>query len=268
MDNITQYFSSIDFKFDSFWITVLILLIGTILLSAFGKFIFGKRSALNTAVSSAIGILFIYAVTIVLESAGAEFSQFIAPLPFVTISGNNLVLFSFLGSHYTVLCTEILSMIILAFLVNIADGWLPRGKNVLSWTFFRCLTVVIGYLMHLVVVWLFATYLPEGIVTYAPVILLALLVLMLLTGALKILVGALISTVNPIIGGLYTFFFATVIGKQITKAMLTTVILGGIVFALQYFGVGVISIASAALIAYIPLLILLIVLWYIVCKFF
>ena len=112
MVNITQYFSSIDFKFDSFWITVLILLIGTILLSAFGKFIFGKRSALNTAVSSAIGILFIYAVTIVLESAGAEFSQFIAPLPFVTISGNNLVLFSFLGSHYTVLCTEILSMII------------------------------------------------------------------------------------------------------------------------------------------------------------
>lgn len=268
MENILQYFSSINFQFDSFWKTVLILLLGTFLLSVFGKFIFGKRSALNNAVSSAIGILFIYAATIVLESAGAQFSPFIAPLPFVTISGNDLLLFSFVGSHYTVVCTEILSMVILAFLVNIADGWLPRGKNVFSWTFFRCLTVVIGYLMHLVVVWLFATYLPEGIVTYAPVILLAILIIMLLTGTLKILVGALLTTVNPIIGGLYTFFFATVIGKQVTKAVLTTVILGAIVFALQYFGIGVISIASAALVAYIPLLILLIILWYIVCKFF
>ena len=92
--------------------------------------------------------------------------------------------------------------------------------------------------------------------------------LLLLTGALKILVGALLTTVNPIIGGLYTFFFATVIGKQISKATLTTVILAGLIIALKYAGVTVISIASAALIAYVPILILLMILWYIVCKFF
>lgn len=268
MENITQYFSSIGFSFDSFWKAALILLLGTFLLSVFGRFIFGKRSALNNAVSSAIGILFIYAVTVVLKTAGAQFSSLIAPLPFVTISGDDLILFSFTGAHYTVLCSEILSMIILAFLVNLADGWLPRGKNLFSWIFFRCLTVVIGYLMHLFVVWLFATYLPEGIVTYAPTILLGLLILLLLTGALKILVGALLSTVNPIIGGLYTFFFATVIGKQITKAVLTTAILSVIVIGLRYVGIGVISIASAALMAYVPLMILLVVLWYVTSKFF
>jgi len=263
-----EYFSSIQINFDSFWKAALILLLGTFLLSVLGRFVFGKRSALSLAVSSAIGILFIYAVTVVLKSAGAQFSQLIAPLPFVTISGNDLVLFSFTGAHYTDICSEVLSMIILSFLVNLADGWLPRGKKLFSWLFFRCLTVVIGYLMHLVVVWLFATYLPEGIVTYAPTILLGLLILLLLTGCLKILVGALLSTVNPIIGGLYTFFFATVIGKQITKAVLTTAILSGIVIGLQYIGVRVISIASSALMAYVPLLILLIILWYIVCKLF
>lgn len=268
MENITQYFSSLSFSFDSFWKAALILLVGTFLLSVFGRFIFGKRSALNNAVSSAIGILFIYAATVVLRSTGAQFSSFIAPLPFVTISGESLTLFSFTGAHYTAICTEILSMIILSFLVNLADGWLPRGKNLFSWVFFRCLTVVIGYMMHLVVVWLFSAYLPEGIVTYAPAILLGILVLLLLTGALKILVGALLSTVNPIIGGLYTFFFATVIGKQVTKAVLTTAILCAITIGLQYIGISVISIASAALMAYVPLLILLIVLWYVVCKFF
>lgn len=268
MEYIAKYFPSVPLSFDNVWKAALVLLLGTFLLSVFGRFIFGKRSALNNAVSSAIGILFIYAATVVLTSAGAQFSSFVAPLPFVSISGDKMTLFSFMGAHYTTVCSQILSMIILSFLVNLADGWLPRGKNLFSWVFFRCLTVVIGYMMHLVVVWLFSAYLPEGIVTYAPTILLALLILLLLTGALKILVGAVLSTVNPIIGGLYTFFFATIIGKQITKAVLTTAILSGIVIGLRYLGIGVISIASAALIAYVPILVLLIVLWYIVCKFF
>ncbi len=268
METIISFFQSIGIDFDSFWKAALILLAGTFLLSTFGRFVFGKRSALNNAVSSAIGILFIYAVSVVLRSAGAQYSSFITPLPFVSISGDTMTLFSFEGAHYTVICSEVLSMIILSFLVNLADGWLPRGKNIFSWVFFRCLTVVIAYLLHLIVVGLFATYLPEGIVTYAPVVLLALLVIMLLTGALKILVGALLTTVNPIIGGLYTFFFATIIGKQVTKAVLTTAILSGIVLALHYVGVGMISIASAALMAYIPIMLILIVLWYIVCKFF
>lgn len=268
MENIADYFSSIGIEFDSFWKAALILLIGTFLISIFGRFIFGKRSALNNAVSSAIGILFIYAVTIILDGAGEQFSSLIAPLPFVTISSEKLILFSFTSAHYTTICSEVLSMIILAFLVNLADGWLPRGKNIFSWIFFRGLTVVIGYLMHLIVVWIFATYLPAGIVTYAPVILLGILVLLLLTGALKIVIGALLTTVNPIIGGLYTFFFATIIGKQITKAVLTTAILIVIVIAMQYVGIGVLSIASSALAAYIPFLLLLVILWYLICKFF
>lgn len=268
MEAITSYFSSVGIDFDTFWKAGLILLLGTFLLSAFGRFVFGKRSALNNAVSSAIGILFIYAITVVLGSAGAQFANFVAPLPFVTIAGDTMTLFSFEGAHYTAICSEVLSMIILAFLVNLADGWLPKGKNIFSWLFFRVLTVVIGYLIHLVVVGLFASFLPEGLVTYAPVILLALLVLMLLTGALKIVVGAVLSTVNPLIGGLYTFFFASVIGKQITKAVLTTVILAALVIGLQYIGFSMISIASAALMAYIPFLIILVVLWYIVFRIF
>lgn len=268
MEAIADYFQSIGLNFDVFWKAALILLLGTFLMSVLGRFVFGKRSLLNNAVSSAVGILFIYAITVVLKSLGAQFEGWIAPLPFVSISGDQMALFSFEGAHYTLICSEILSMIILAFLVNLADGWLPQGKNIFSWLFFRCLTVVIGYLLHLIVVALFRTYLPEGIVTYAPTVLLGLLILLLLTGVLKILVGAVLSTVNPIIGGLYTFFFATIIGKQVTRSVLTTAILAALVFGLQYIGMSVICIASAALAAYIPFLVLLIILWYIVFRAF
>ena len=61
---------------------------------------------------------------------------------------------------------------------------------------------------------------------------------------------------------------ANVVGKQITKAMLTTAILSGLVYLLNYLGVTVISIASAALMAYIPFLIILVVLWYVVNRIF
>jgi len=268
MDSIIAFFNTLDFDFMNLLKIGLVLLLGTFLISVFGRFAFGKRSVLNNAVSSAIGILFIYAVTVVLRSFGAQFQSLIAPLPFVSISADSLILFSFKNAHYTVLCSEILSMIILAFLVNLADGWLPKGKSLLGWLFFRCMTVVLAFFLHLIVVGLFNTYLPEGLVIYAPTVLLVLLVLLLLTGALKIVVGAVLTTASPIIGGLYTFFFATIIGKQITKAMLTTLILAGIVCLLNYLGCAVISITSAALIAYIPFIIILIALWYIVYRIF
>ena len=266
MDSIINYFSSMGLDFWYLLKIGVILLLGTFLISIFGRFIFGKRSALNNAVSSAIGILFIYAVTVVVKSFGVQFQSLLAPLPYVSIDNDQLILFSFAGADYTVICAEVLSMIILAFLMNIVDGWLPSGKSIFTWIFFRCLSIVIALVLHIVVTGLFTAYLPEGIVTYAPTILLALLILMLLTGALKILVGLVLSTVNPLIAALYTFFFANAVGKQITKAVLTTALLTGLVLLLHYVGVSVISIASAALIAYIPFILILVVLWFVVCR--
>ncbi len=265
MESIINYFQSLDINFKLFFTAVGALVAALLILAVVGRFIFGKRSTLCRAVSSAIGILFIYAITIVLANAGAQFQKFLAPLPFVTYAGDTMVLFSF-QADYTVICSQVLSMIILAFLMNLADSWLPVGKRFFGWILFRCLSLVIALAMHLVASYLLTALLPEGLITYAPVILLGILVLMLLTGALKFLVGLVLTTVNPLIAALYTFFFANVVGKMITKAILTTAIMAGVVFLLQELGIVAISIASAALVAYIPLLIALIALWYVVGK--
>lgn len=267
MEKIAEIFSVFSIDFDTFWKAALVLLIGTFLISILGRLIFGKRSILSNAVSSAFAILFIYAGVVVLRALESDFSSFITPLPFVTLTDNTMHFFSFRGAGHMEICSQVLNMMILAFLVNIADSWLPKGKNIFVWLFFRILTVLIAYILHFVVVGLLATYVPEGIATYAPVILVAVVILLLLTGALKILVGALLTTVNPIIGGLYTFFFANIIGKQITRAVFTTAILSGLLYTLEVLGVTAISIAAGVLTAYIPVLIILIVLWYIVGQF-
>ncbi len=265
MESIMLYFQSLELNWGLFLKASGALIAASLGLALISRFVFGKRSTLCRAVSSAIGILFIYAITIILADSGEQFQKYLAPLPFVTFAGKSMVLFSF-QADYTIICAQLLSMIILAFLMNLADGWLPVGKKFFGWIIFRCLSLVIALALHLIATYLLTTLLPEGLITYAPVVLLAILVLMLLTGALKFLVGLVLTTVNPLIAALYTFFFANFVGKQITKAILTTAIMAGLVFLLQKLGIVAISIASAVLVAYIPLLIALLALWYLVGK--
>lgn len=265
MEEILSTLRSVNVDPDVFIKAALILSAGSLLLGGVGR-AFGKRSAFSHAVSSAIGILFVYAVAIVIYSGFEELIRYIPALPYVHFNGSRLVLFQFQGSHYTAVCTQLLNMIILAFLANLLDSLIPTGRKVFFWILSKCITIIGAIALQLLVNWLLAKYLPLGLMTYAPTILLGLMVLLLLVGALKIIVGAALATVHPLIGAFYTFFFATLVGKALTKAMLTTATLTGLVFALEYVGCTAISIASAALIAYIPLVILLALVWYVVNK--
>ena len=55
---------------------------------------------------------------------------------------------------------------------------------------------------------------------------------------------------------------------MLTKAVLTTGILVLLVTGLQYMGIGSLSIAAAAMIGYIPFLLILVGLWYLITAFF
>lgn len=266
MENLLNELSKTGFSVEMFLTGGVFFAAAALLVGWISKMVFGKNNEFGHAVSSAIGILFLYAVTIVLYSAGIQRDLLVAPLPFVEISGDYLAFFQFSGAHYAEVCSQLLSMIILAFLVNLLDMLFSKEKKFFGWLIFRCLSVFLSLLLHLVVTYLFRTYLPEGIVVYAPTVLLWLLLIMLAVGALKVVVGLVLATVNPIIGALYTFFFATLVGKQLSKAVLTTALLTGLIYALNYIGVTGISIVGAALIAYIPFAIALVLIWYLLNK--
>lgn len=253
---------NLDLNWQSLGITAAVLTLGCVLTGTISRAVFGKRSVLFESASSAVGIVFIYALTAVIYSIGTQYIPYTSPLPFVTITNEELSLVKISGMHYTDLCNILLSMVILSFIMNITDRWLPKGKHFIVWVFWRCLTVVASMLLHLLVIGLMHKYLPEGILTYAPAILLCLLGIMILTGALKIVVGVILTTVNPLIGALYTLFFANIVGRQVTKAVFTTGLLTGLFFLLEKLQVGAINILPGALIAYIPFAILLLVCWY------
>ncbi len=267
MNLIITWFQELGLDFRSYAIAGGILVLAMLLTGTVGRLAFGKRSVIGGTVSSSIAILFIYALTFVLSCAGSEFESLVAPLPFVTIQGSSVYMHSFYGD-FSYICNELLSMVILAFLVNLIDSWLPRGKNLFTWLLFRILTVCLGLVLHLVAIHLFNTYAPANIQAYAPAILLGILVLLILTGALKLLVGVILISVSPFVAALYTFFFANIFGKQITEAVLTTALLAALIFLLNHLGIFVISLIQAALIAYIPFALILAFLWFIANKIF
>ncbi len=236
-----------------------------LLASLLVRIFLGKHSSLNHAVSSAMGILLIYVATVVIDTFRIRaLTRYLSPLPFVRFSEESLHILSFKNAAIPVLCENILSLLILAFLVNLIDRIVPKGKTVGRWYLLRFLSTALAIVLHYLVNWASHTFLPGVLVAYAPIILIGILVAMFLLGVLNVLLSLLLTVVNPILGGIYAFFFSNKLGRQLSKSILTTVILCGVFYALEHFGYGVICISAAALLSYLPMLLVLLLLWYLI----
>ncbi len=259
MDQITAFLNSLipaGFDWLSFLKTLLILAAAVLVLGLLARMLFGKKSLLNHSLSSAISILFIYIITVCIHSLGVDLQFLLSPLPFVTISGGYL----YIDIDMAKLASQLLSMMILSFLANLADSWLPNGKGVISWFFFRCISVLLAMLLHLIVTSILNALLPQILLLWTPRVLLAALVVMLLLGALKVL----FAVTSPLFALLSGFFFKHTIGKMVYKAFLTTLILAAIVYALDYFGINTMYVASSALLSYLPILLILLGIWFVI----
>lgn len=267
MDQLLDNLQSIipaGFHFGQFWQFALIVVIGSVIVSLIGRFMFGKAATLTHSVSAAIAILCVYVVNVVIISFVPQLHFILSPLPFVSISGEYMYIFNILDFDLNALCTQVLNMVILAFLMNLLESILPKGEKLLSWYGFRILSVALAICLHFVINVVLDIIVPEGLSQFAPTVLVIVLIAAVLLGALKLVAGGALAFINPILGIFYTFFFSHIVGRQLSRAILTTVLLTVLVLVLNYLGIGAVCIAAAALMAYVPFLLILLVLWYIV----
>ena len=241
-----------------------ILVFGLLLISSLFRFIFGKKAQLNHAVSSAVEILCLYVINIVVYSLGLHFELFLSPLPFISIDGDYLHVMPILSTDFHLVCEQILKVVIIAFLVNILDDIMPKGKKLLSWYFFRLLTVVLAVGANYVADLLITAFVPDSVFAMAETVLLWLLVALVLLGSLKFITGIALAFLDPIVGALYTFFFSNIIGRQLAKALVSTALITALVALLNQLELTTVFIAATGLTAYIPLLAILLALWYVI----
>lgn len=237
----------------------------SLILGIISRVVLGKRSSLNHSLSSTMAILFLYAATVVIYTFKPwNLESLLSPLPFATFSDHYLIIHPITDLHFTALCTDLLSLMILAFLINLVDSLLPSGEGSFSWLLLRIITVLGSFALHLTANWAIDKYLPDIFVTYAPTILLCTLLIMLLSGIASLILGLFIAITNPFLGAMYSFFFSNIVGKQISKAVFTSALICLILYFMDHFSLIVILITPAALLTYIPLAVVLLILWYLI----
>ncbi len=241
-----------------------ITVFGFLLLGSLFRFIFGKKAQLNHAVSSAVEILCLYIINIVIYSLGIRWELFLKPLPFISIEGDYLHIMPILSTDFHLVCEQVLKVVIIAFLVNLLEDVMPKGKKLLSWYFFRLVTVVLAVAANYAADLLISAFLPAEVFAMAETVLLCLLLALILLGSLKMLTGLVLSFLDPIVGALYTFFFSKLLGQQLAKALVSTALITALMALLEYLGLTTVFIAASVLTAYIPLLVILLALWYVI----
>lgn len=257
-----------DFDILTFLKFTLIVSIACFLLRLLFRLVCGKKSGMRKSLDSAIAILIVYAASFALTFTESKYQTFLSPLPFVSIDQNAVQIFVLTGADSHTICVELVNTLVLAFCIGLLNDLIPTGRNFFTWAFFRCLSIILGALAHWGANWLFTTYLPDFIVTNAPVVLLSLVIILLAVSIFKVIIGTLLGfTVSPLVGAIYTFLISNIVGKQISRAAVTTLILTAAVYALNYFGIVTIAFGSLFISAFLPALLVLLILWYLLNKF-
>lgn len=249
-----------------YFMSILIGIISILIVGGVFRLCFGKGSVLNGAISSAIAILCLYVINVVVYSFGSDLQLLFAPLPFVEVTDGYLKVFPIFDASLSDICTEVTNMIVLAYLMNLLETWLPKGKKIWSWYCFRALSLLLAICLHYCINIFLNTVLPEGFWDMAPMVLLIILFTAFSLGLLKLLVGGALSFINPFLGLFYTFFFSKTAGKQLMRAIVTTALLTALVCVLNYLSYTSIYIASVAILTYLPVIIIGLLLWYILAQ--
>lgn len=228
------------------------------------RLFFGRNCAVNRGISGFLEVLFIYAATVTVYTLKPwNLTQYLAPLPFAIFRGDILIVSYSACSTIPLLCSQLLSLIILCFIVHLLNFVLPRGRSFVPWLLMRAVCVVLAVGVDLAANWALNAFLPAVIAESAPVALITVLAVTLLVSLFNPLLCILFTAANPIVGLLYTFFFSNTIGKNLTRAVLSAGMVFALFYGMDYFECIVIDITPGALLCYSPFALALLGVWYV-----
>lgn len=228
------------------------------------RLFFGRNCTVNRGISGFLEVLFIYAATVTVYTLKPwNLSQYLAPLPFAIFRGDILIVSYSACSTIPLLCSQLLSLIILCFIVHLLNFVLPRGRSFVPWLLMRAVCVVLAVGVDLAANWALNAFLPAVIAESAPVALITVLAVTLLVSLFNPLLCILFTAANPIVGLLYTFFFSNTIGKNLTRAVLSAGMVFALFYGMDYFECIVIDITPGALLRDSPFALALLGVWYV-----
>lgn len=229
------------------------------------RIIHKKASKYNHALASAMAILFTYLSLIVLHDIVPSITgPALKMLPLIEFNGKTISLFTFSMEHFADGCTEFLYVFILSFILIGLDDMIPDARNALSWIILQFVIASIALVAYYIVLKCIDTFAPNILDSYAPMILVCILLFMIFLGLLKVLFSLMLVAVSPLLGAVSTFFSTTNLGQALGKAVMCSLVLVVVCAYLQNLGLTSVAIGDLNfLVCALPMAVLL-GLWFVV----
>ena len=206
-------------------LAIVAICLGYFLIAGLLRLITGKHGTAVGSVSVTLDALILYLLATLLPLYAPAVASFLPPLPFVSIESGILVLMPIPELSREILCLQLTHLFLIAFLFGLADVLLPEGRNIIVWLLLRAVAILLAFACIWCLSRLNNSLIPGYIQTYAPIILLTLIALLLALTVFKWLFGLILGIgCGPIAGAVYTFIIGNTVGKQLAKAAFTCVL--------------------------------------------
>jgi hypothetical protein len=246
--------------------TALVFVAAIVVLGSLFRLICGKNAPLTRSVSAVLSIGIVYLSAILLFMFIPPVREPMNRLPFLTVTDQRFFLWDILHLSEETLYPAILRLAILSFLVNTLEAFLPQGKKFFTWYLYRVTTALSALALYLLLCLAIDRFAPEILGEWAKTIITGFWTTILIIGLLKLLLSVVLTVINPIIGGLYAFFFAHPFGRQLSKSILTTVLSGAIIAMMNHRGIAQFAFNDFSLASYGPACVLVILALYLFGK--
>lgn len=273
MNEITTLFTAIgDFFTKSdwffmvkwpFWVLLFTVAVGGVYCARFGK-----KTLLNLGIGGTLNLLVIYLGAAIAYIYIPPLRNMFSELPFLSVSDQSVSVVDPFSLKLGALAPLLLRLMILIFLVNMADSFRAGGKTLLAWVFSQFATVFIALLLYAIITAGITLILPAVLNQFAIIPVVVIVAVGILMICAKFIFTVVLSGGNPYFSAVYKFFTINRGGSLFTVSAVTFLLSLTVLSALCIAGNTVLPYTGANPTGLWIILAMLLAVLYIFCMFY
>ena len=196
-----------------------------------------KTSQYYHALSSAMALMFMYLVLLQVRRLLPDFiDPVLAKLPLINFNAEaeTVGLYQFSIENFSRGCREFLYLFILSFCLIGLDDIIPDARNTSGWLILQFVITCVAIAIYCFLLKFLDQFVPAVLNSYAPLVLVCILLFMVLLGLLKLVLTLVLVAVNPLLGAVSAFFSSNKMGMALGKSVMCSFVLTTVCIFMRY----------------------------------
>ena len=237
----------------------------SVIIAVVTRLIHKKASQYNHALSSGMALMFMYMLLIQLRRLFPELiDPVLSKLPLIELNAEagTIGLYHFTAKEFLHGCTEYLYLFILCFCLIGLDDLIPDAKNAASWIVLQFVILSLSFVIYNFVIKCLNHFIPEMMDSFAPMILVSILLFMIFLGLLKVLLTLMLTAVNPLLAAVSAFFSGNKVGLALGKSVMCSIMLFAVSVFMTHQNFSVFRLEDLTLLVCFAPMFVMVILWF------